>query len=204
MKEKMLGLLLTMTVLTIGVLNYKQVWAEGSQENQSGTLLSAISQSKVSIIDGIKQATKGTEVPISAKYELDEKGKLSLSIYTAQKGLSVAPEDNSFNEISGSPELAAWQPSTEVIKDSGDLKDAKDQLAVLSKTKVSLADIAQKAGQDGTVMSVIPQANHNDIEAKVAKDGKVIERHYDVASGNEVKMEGKDTDEGKDNDEGRY
>lgn len=184
--------------LFLGIYSKQVLAADEEQEKSSMGLFNALAHSKVSLADGIKQSTKGKEVPISAKYELDDKGKLSLSVYTA--------ENSVFKEISGNPELAPWNPESEVIKDSGDLKDAQEQWTVLSKAKVSLLDVAQKAGQEnsGNVLSVIPQANHNDIEVKIVKDGKVSEHHYDITSGNEIKMEGKDTDEGKDNDGDKY
>ena len=49
---------------------------------------------------GIAQVAKGTEVPIEAKYEMED-GKLLLSVYTSAKGFDTAAEDNSFNEYGG-------------------------------------------------------------------------------------------------------
>ena len=59
-------------------------WA-GDDADQAA-LLQALAKAKVSLADGLKQSTKGTEVPISAKFELDDKKQLSLSVYTAEKG----------------------------------------------------------------------------------------------------------------------
>src|SRR5438552_19008590 len=99
------------TTLSIGISHVNQVFAEDEEhEKKSGNLLSIVPQSKMSLADGIKQSTKGTAAPISAKFESDEKGKLSLSVYTAEKGLNVDSQNNSFNEISGSPESPTWNP----------------------------------------------------------------------------------------------
>ena len=46
-----------------------------------------------------------------------EDGKLSLSVYTAEKGLSIPPEQNVLQELSGSSEQDKWQPTVEVFKD---------------------------------------------------------------------------------------
>ncbi len=183
--------------LSLGILNCQRVLAEDEeQERDSGALLRALSQSQVSLSDGIKKSTKGAEVPISAKYELDEKDKLSLSVYTAEKGLNVDPQSNTFKEISGSPVSATWNPEAEVIKDEDDVKAAKEQLTVLSKAKVSLLDIVEKAAKEnqGTVFAATPEMEDNKsvIEVKVAKDDNVSEHHYDIASGNEIKMEDDD------------
>ncbi len=180
--------------LSFGISNLKQSFAEDEEhEKDTGALLSVISQSKVSLADGIRQATKGTEVPISAKFELNEKGKLALSVYTAEKGLSVDLQNNNFKEISGSPESATWNPESEVIKDEGDLKAAKEQLTILSKVKVSLLDVVEKAAKEhqGTVIAAMPENEDNKsvCEVKIAKDGKVSEYHYNVVTGNEVKMD---------------
>ncbi len=181
-------------VLSFGISNTKLVLAEDEEhEKDTGALLSVISQSKVSLADGIRAATKGTEVPISAKFELDDKGKISLSVYTAEKGLSADAQNNVFKEISGSPESPTWNPESEVIKDEGDLKAAKEQLTVLSKGKVSLLDVVEKATKEhqGTVMAAMPENEDNKsvCEVRIAQNGKVSEYHYDVGSGNEVKMD---------------
>ncbi len=180
--------------LSFGISNLKQSFAEDEEhEKDASALLNAIPQSKVSLADGIRQSTKGTVVPISAKFELDEKGKIALSVYTAEKGLTVDPQNNAFNEISGSPESPTWNPEPEVIKDEGDLKAAKEQLTVLSKGKVSLLDVVEKASKEhpGTVVAAMPESEDNKsvCEVRIDQNGKVSEYHYDVVTGNEVKMD---------------
>ena len=72
--------------------------ADDAKEAQA--LLKELDKSKVSLADGIRQAAKVGAAPISAKFELED-GKLSLS---------VVPEGNVLQELSGSPESAAWTP----------------------------------------------------------------------------------------------
>ena len=179
-------------VLSLGMHNNQQAFAENEKNENYDALLKVLQQSKVSLCEGLRQAVKGAEAPISAKFELDDKGKLSLSIYTAEKGLAVDSQNNVFKELSGSPESVKWNPESEVIKDEGDLVHAKEQLTVLSKAKISLLDLVTKAEKDyhGTVFAAFPEVKDNKYvcEVKIAQDGQVSEHYYDVVTGNEVKM----------------
>src|SRR5262245_30835547 len=73
-------------------------------ERAESDLLTAVPSAKQTLAAGIRQSqTKAPEAAISAKFELDDKGQLSLSVYTAEKGLSVDAEHNVLKELSGSP-----------------------------------------------------------------------------------------------------
>ena len=65
-----------------------------ADEGEQAALLQALPKTKLTIADGLKQSTKAAEVPISAKFELDDNKQLSLSVYTAEKGLTVDSEHN--------------------------------------------------------------------------------------------------------------
>ena len=113
--------------LSLGIFNCNQVWAEDMDEYQaSDALLKALPSSKHALADGIRQAVKGGEAAISAKFEMDE-GKLSLSVYT------VDTTHNVFKEIAGSSEAETWNPQTEIIKEGEDLQNAKGQLGGMLK-----------------------------------------------------------------------
>jgi len=148
--------------------------AEDSKDAQ--VLLEALGKSKHTLLDGVRQAAKGGAVPISAKFELED-GKLSLSVYTAEKGLSVPPEQNVLQELSGSPEQEKWQPKVEVFKDVPHVARSSEQLTLMALGKGSLADtVAQvQKMQSGTVFSVTPIIrNHKPVaEVLVADKGKV-------------------------------
>src|SRR5438132_10294493 len=111
--------------------------AEDPKETQA--LLAALPQSKLTLLDGVRQATKDGAVPISAKFELED-GKLSLSVYTAEKGLSVIPEKNVLDELSGSPEQEKWQPKVEVFKDVPHVARSSEQLTLMALGRKSLVD----------------------------------------------------------------
>src|SRR6267378_806397 len=148
--------------------------ADDSKDTQA--LLEALGKSKLTLSDGVRQAEKGGAVPISAKFELED-GKLSLSVYTAGKGLSVPPEQNVLQELSGSPEQDKWQPTVEVFKDVPHVARSSQQLTLMALGKSSLANIIARARktQSGTVFSVTPvMRNHKPVaEVLVADKGKV-------------------------------
>src|SRR5438132_978910 len=150
--------------------------ARADESKDTQALLEALGKSKHTLSDGVRQAAKGSAVPISAKFELED-GKLSLSVYTAGKGLSVAPEKNVLQELSGSPEEEKWMPKVEVFKDVPHVARSAEQLTLMALGRKSLVDtIAQvEKTQSGTVFSVTPIIrNHKPVvEVLVADNGKV-------------------------------
>lgn len=121
--------------------------AHAATESQSD-LVAALSKSKLTLADGIRQAAKSGEVAISAKFEFDDGGKLSLSVYTAEKGLSVDPEKNVLKELSGSPEQSQWKPEVEVFKDVPHVARSAEQLTLLSLTPPYPARCAHEGPKD--------------------------------------------------------
>jgi hypothetical protein len=90
-----------MLVIAVGLatLGSSIAWSDDSDQ---AALVKALGGAKLTLLQGIAQVAKGTEVPIEAKYEMAH-GKLMLSIYTSAKGFDSAAEDNSFNEYIGDP-----------------------------------------------------------------------------------------------------
>ena len=154
------------------------------EEADQAALLQALPQSKLSLSEGLKQSTKGTEVPISAKFELDDKKQLSLSVYTAEKGLEVDSEHNVLKELAGSPEKAPWAPDAEVFKDLPHVARASEHLTLTALAKHSLYDVVSRAQKDhsGTVLSIIPAVQNKRpvFIVLVANKGKVTEYSYDA------------------------
>jgi len=87
-----------------------------SEDSNQVALIKALGGAKLTLLQGIAQVAKGTEVPIEAKYETAH-GNLMLSIYTSAKGFDTAAEDNSFNEYIGDVTTAIWAPKKEVFAD---------------------------------------------------------------------------------------
>ena len=162
-------------LVVAGWLGWQPAHAEGdSKELQA--VAQALGKNKVSLLEGIRQASLGSAAAISAKFELED-GKLSLSIYTAEKGLAVPAEDNVLQELSGSPEEDKWTPKTEVFKDVPHAARAAEQLALMSLGRKSLAAIIAEVQKThpGTVFSITPAIkNHKPVAVVLlAQNGKV-------------------------------
>jgi hypothetical protein len=155
-------------------------------------LLATLPKSKHTLEAGIKQAAaKAPETAISAKFELDDKGDLSLSVYVAEKGLGVDAEHNALKELAGGPASEIWAPETEVFKDVQHVSRSAEQLTIVALSKMSLTDVIAKAGKDqpGTVYSAIPKMRDRKAVFVVllADKGKSVEVVYDAMTGNVVK-----------------
>src|SRR6266852_741401 len=183
MKARILSVTVILGFLALGVLAPQPAMAQ-DKENEYTALLNVLANSKLSLADGIRQATKSTEIPISAKFELDDNGKLSLSVYTAENGLTTDAEHSVLKELSGSPEAAAWNPEVEVFKDPEHLKRAAEQQTLMVLSQMSLLDVIAKAQkqQPGTVFSVTPLVvgHQPKFNVLVANNGRVITLAYDL------------------------
>ena len=167
---------LSLTVVLLMTMFGVMPVASADDSKDAKALLEALGKSKHTLIDGVRQTAKGGAVPISAKFELED-GKLSLSVYTAEKGLSVPAEKNVLQELSGSPEGDKWTPNVEVFKDVPHVARSSEQLTLMALGKASLTNIIARVQktQSGTVFSVTPVIrNHRAVaEVLVADDGKV-------------------------------
>jgi hypothetical protein len=159
------------------------VGAQGA-ESADEVLIKALAGAKISLLQGIAQVAKGTEVPTEAKYELD-KGKLSLSIYTSAKGFDTPAEDNSFNEYGGDASAATWTPEKEVFADLKHIARSAQYHTLLSMTKVTIPAIIQKASAQGTVFSVKEKLRNGKpvFEVMTAQSGSAKTTFYDLMTG---------------------
>ena len=164
--------------------------AKTNDEQETAALVQALSASKVSLLEGLRQVGKGGEAAISAKFEFDDNHKLSLSVYTAEKGVAVDAEHNVLKEFSGSPEQPAWGPQAEVFKDIPHVARASEHLTLMSVAHFSLPDIVAMAQKryKGTVFSVTPAVLGKRAVAVVllADKGKVVELDFDMVTGQRV------------------
>jgi len=141
-------------MIVAAALGFVAAPAVGQEIKDAAAMAKAMAAATVKLDQGIKaSAAQGT--PISAKYELDEKGALQLSVYTMKAG---APANAQFSEVI--VDYAKGTVSkTETITDTGDLKHAADQSAAMAKAKTTLEQAAAKAATDNagyTVVAVIP------------------------------------------------
>jgi len=185
---QLLGAALVSAALTVALS--QSSFAKQYDDEETTALLRVLNNSKVSIAEGVQQLTKGGEAAISAKYELDDNKKLSLSVYTAEKGLAQDAEHNVLKEFSGSPEQTPWSPQAEVFKDIPHAARASGHLTLMALAKHSLADfitMAQKQHR-GKVFSAIPEVeNHRPVlVVLIADKDKVNEVRYDLETGHVI------------------
>jgi hypothetical protein len=82
---------------------------------------------------------------IEAKYELDDAGKLSLSIYPVGKGIDVNAGDNVFQELAGAPTAGAFTPGLETFSDQEHLTRSARDLTLVQLSQTSLLDAVDLA-----------------------------------------------------------
>jgi hypothetical protein len=124
-------------------------------------LLAKLSESKLTLAQGLEQAEARGAAPVSAKFEL-ESGHLSLSVYTARSGLAVDAEHNVLAELSGDPSLGTWQPHEDVFADTAHIARAAYHLTLVQRSGLSLRDVLTRAAarQEGQIYSVTPAAQN--------------------------------------------
>ena len=155
-----------------------------SEDADQATLIKALPGAKLTLLQGIAQVAKGTEVPIEAKYEMAD-GKLMLSIYTSAKGFDTAAEDNSFNEHIGEVTTTTWTPKKEVFADLKHIARSAQYHALLSMTKVTIPAIIQKASAQGTILSVKEKIRNGKpvFEVMTAQGNTAKTTYYDLVTG---------------------
>lgn len=103
--------------------------------------------SKTSMAQGLAQAAQTGPV-IEAKFEPDDSGKLSLSIYPA-KSLSLDSERNLFQELSGDPTQASWMPGLETFHDFEHLTRSSRDLTLRQLASFGIEDVVHEVEDDG-------------------------------------------------------
>jgi hypothetical protein len=173
-----------MFVLALGMAILGSSVGAWSEDANQAALIKALGGAKHSLLQGIAQVAKGTEVPIEAKYEMDG-GKLMLSIYTSAKGFDTAAEDNSFNEYKGDATTATWAPDKEVFADLKHIARSAQYHALLSMTNTKLPAIIQKASAQGTVLSVKEKIRGGKpvFEVMVVEGTTIKPTFYDLVTG---------------------
>jgi hypothetical protein len=172
-----------MLVVAVGLATLGSSLARSAEADQEA-LIKALSGAKLTLLQGIAQVAKGSEVPIEAKYEMED-GKLMLSIYTSAKGFDTAAEDNSFNEYIGDVTTATWTPKKEVFADLKHIARSAQYHALLSMTKVNIPTIIQKASTQGTVLSVKEKIRGGKpvFEVMVVQGNTIKPTFYDLVTG---------------------
>lgn len=148
-------------MIAVGALSLPvsiNVYAADAAAKTQADLLSAIPKSKLSLSDGIRQATHAGETALSAKFEFDDAGKLSLSVYVAGKGTSVAADSNVLKELAGDPTGNKWTPQTEVFADAPHVARSAQQLTLVAIGHTDLIKVIDRAQREhgGKVYAITP------------------------------------------------
>jgi hypothetical protein len=109
-----------------------------------------LKNTRTTLEQGLKASEKNGK-PISAKFEIEE-GKLHLSVYTM--------DGDDFKEVVISPDNGTVA-SAEKITDSNDIKDAREQKAVMANAKTTLVSATEKAVEQNAgsrAVSVLPKS----------------------------------------------
>ena len=165
----------------LAMLGSSIAWSEDADQ---AALVKAIGAAKITLAQGIAQVAKGTEVPTEAKYEMDG-GKLMLSVYTSAKGFDTAAEENSFNEYGGEATAATWTPKKEVFADLKHIARSAQYHTLLSRTKMTIPTVVQKATGQGTVISVKEKVRNGRpvFEVLTVQGTTVKTTYYDLLTG---------------------
>lgn len=170
--------------VAVGLMTVAGTFTAQAAESADEVLIKALAGAKITLLQGIAEVAKGTEVPTEAKYEMD-KGKLSLSIYTSAKGFDTPAEDNSFNEYGGDAAAATWKPDKEVFADLKHIARSAQYHTLLSMTKITIPAIIQKASAQGTVFSVKGKVRSGKpvFEVMTAQGGSAKTTFFDLMTG---------------------
>jgi hypothetical protein len=103
--------------------------------------------SKISLEAGIAQAAMTGPV-IEAKFEPDDSGNLSLSIYPV-KDAALDSERNIFQELSGDPTATPWMPGLDTFSDFQHLTRSSRDLTLVQLSSRSIAHAVHEIGEDG-------------------------------------------------------
>jgi hypothetical protein len=122
---------------------------------------------------------------ISAKYELDDRGELMLSVYVAEKGLERDAEHNVLAELIGSPAAGKWSPTKEVFEDVAHVARSAQQLALMTLSPQSLLAIVERMDRSEPVISAIPVLRGRKalVSLRTLKDGAMREHEFDLLTG---------------------
>src|SRR5215470_8946235 len=115
-----------------------------------GNDLNILQQSMMSLSDGIALAEAQQGPTIEAKFELDDSGKLSLSLYPAGQAIDVDAERNKFQELAGDPTVSPFNGSLEVFQDQEHLTRSARDLTLIQLSNLTVADAAQAYADEGT------------------------------------------------------
>lgn len=110
-------------------------------------IIPLLKDSKMTLLSGIEYAEKTSGVATSAKFEVNDEGKLELSVYTVPEGLEVEPETATLTEVSGSANGTFSELKTEIFADKEHIARSSVHMTLFQISKLSLKEVILRAQQ---------------------------------------------------------
>lgn len=111
-------------------------------------IIPLLSASKLSLVEGIELAQKSHGPATSAKFEVNDEGKLVLSVYTIPEGFGVEPEAATLSEVLMDPTADKPALKLEVFPDKEHIARAASHMTLFRLSKLSLADVLRSASRE--------------------------------------------------------
>jgi hypothetical protein len=120
-----------------------------------------LATAKITMAQGLAQTEATSGPAIEAKFEINDAGKLDLSIYPVGKGIKTDPENNEFQELAGEATATPYAPSLTTFQadDFEHITRSARDLTLVQTASLTLraaVDAAQAASPGGFVYWAIP------------------------------------------------
>jgi hypothetical protein len=166
----------------------------GGKSQSDGKLLQLLPHSSVTLSQGIPKLTGMLQTPLSAKFELNSKGELCLSVCVSENWLAAPVAmnfTNTLKEITVQVDSKNWKPVTKMITDQADMTLASAQWKLLNHSHESLVDAlarAQTEHKGATMVAIAPveKDGKDDFVVRYAKEGQLAEAMYPFKEGKKI------------------
>jgi hypothetical protein len=111
-------------------------------------IIPLLSASKLSLVEGIELAQKTHGPATSAKFEVNDAGKLVLSVYTIPEGFGVEPEKATLSEVLIDPTADQPQLNLKVFPDKEHIARAASHMTLFRLSPLTLADVLRNASRE--------------------------------------------------------
>ena len=157
--------------------------AEQKSEDE-GKLLQVFSAQKLTMREGIKKVLEGTkDIPIAARFALDDKGELILRVLATEKGFATDVDHAGIRLYRTYVDAAKWKPETKAVN-AEHLMRASECWTLMAVSRDSLDDILERAEKDhhNIIYAIGPGIRDGKAEfiLSVDSDGKMGEARYDL------------------------
>jgi hypothetical protein len=160
--------------------------AEPAKQNSEdeGKLLQVLSAQKLTMREGIKKVLEGTkDIPVAARFALDDKGELILRVLATEKGFATDVDHAGIKLYRTYVDAAKWKPETKA-PNAEHLMRASECWTLMAVSRDSLDDILERAEKDhhNIIYAIGPGIRDGKAEfiLSVDSDGKMGEARYDL------------------------